>query len=296
MLSAEGVQADPARLAALATLPMPKTARELRQFLQSANWIRGNIPRFSAITGPLQTLLTVALEGRKKTNATAASVQLEAAGWNSEHERVWKELKQAIAAAVPVGHTRDDYDVHLFPDASNDHWGVLLTQTPPGADQSDKPVEDWGHTPLAFLSGTFRGAESRWSTTDKEGYAFKEGCVRLEHFLHRERGFTVHTDHRNLVYIFNPDGRPGGIPKATAGRLDRWAMRLADYNFKIRHVAGEENTWADLLSRWGAVAKPCVVTARRARLKIPNRLGAVIWTMCGMEHERMSRQRRSGQR
>ena len=40
--------------------------------------------------------------------------------------------------------------------------------------------------------------------------------------------------------------------KQSAERLIRWGIELRDYNYIIHHIPGEENHWADLLSRWGA--------------------------------------------
>ena len=60
-------------------------------------------------------------------------------------------------------------------------------------------------------------------------------------------------DHRNLTYIFNPAGTVASIAKPQADRLERWAMFLRCFTYKVRHIAGEVNVWADMLSRWGAV-------------------------------------------
>jgi hypothetical protein len=67
-----------------------------------------------------------------------------------------------------------------------------------------KPLKDQVHQPLAFLSGSFKGAASRWPIVEKEAYAIVETCKRLKYLLLRERGFHLFTDHRNLQYIFNP--------------------------------------------------------------------------------------------
>ena len=34
--------------------------------------------------------------------------------------------------------------------------------------------------------------------------------------------------------------------------VERWSIRLAKFNYNIAHINGEDNLWADLLSRWGA--------------------------------------------
>jgi hypothetical protein len=50
--------------------------------------------------------------------------------------------------------------------------------------------------------------------------------------------------------------------------LQRWALELQRFNYEIEHISGEENVWADLMTRWGAptVTADCgirSVTVRR---------------------------------
>ncbi|OWZ13085.1 hypothetical protein PHMEG_00013655 [Phytophthora megakarya] len=35
-----------------------------------------------------------------------------------------------------------------------------------------------------------------------------------------------------------------------ADKLQRWAMVLTVYRYVIEHISGENNVWADILSRW----------------------------------------------
>ncbi len=38
----------------------------------------------------------------------------------------------------------------------------------------------------------------------------------------------------------------------TEEKLQRWALSLNAFPFTIEHVSGEDNVWADLLTRWGS--------------------------------------------
>ena len=86
------------------------------------------------------------------------------------------------------------------------------------------PVEDMSHEPLGFLSGTFRGSQQRWATTDKECFAIVSTFRRLEYLLWN--GVRIHTDHRNLAYIFNPEACVSSVAKTTAQRFDQWKAVL----------------------------------------------------------------------
>src|SRR6267154_6279719 len=51
----------------------------------------------------------------------------------------------------------------------------------------------------------------------------------------------IETDHKNLTYWKSP--------WKLTGRTARWHEKLQDYNFKILHLTGKNNTPADALSR-----------------------------------------------
>jgi hypothetical protein len=39
-------------------------------------------------------------------------------------------------------------------------------------------------------------------------------------------------------------------------------LELQSYNYKIQHIKGEDNVWADLLSRWGAAGEIALKSRR----------------------------------
>lgn len=53
--------------------------------------------------------------------------------------------------------------------------------------------------------------------------------------------FTIITDHKALEVIYSPKSKP-------PARIERWALRLQQYDFDIQHRPGEGNP-ADVLSR-----------------------------------------------
>jgi hypothetical protein len=77
-----------------------------------------------------------------------------------------------------------------------------------------------------------------------------EAIGRLRHFLLREKGFVIFTDHRNLVYILDPSARANETRRHVCDRLERWSTKLLAYKYKICHIAGADNVWTDLLTRW----------------------------------------------
>ena len=99
--------------------------------------------------------------------------------------------------AVALSHPKDGYEVLMFPDASDNHWGSFSTQVSTAELEGGVEVEKMSHEPLGFLSGTFLGSQQRWATVDKKGFAIVSTFGRLEYLLWG--GVHIYTDHRNLA-------------------------------------------------------------------------------------------------
>ena len=262
VISANGVAHSSKRVAELVGIPTPTNAGDLQQLLCAVNWMRASIPCYSELTAPLYEILEAAMTsaGSRKKNKLLR-VPLASVGWDERHDECVRKTKDALLCIVPLAHPRADHMVCLFTDASQDFWGACATQVPLLDAPKDPSEQD--HVPLAFLSGKFTGAQLRWPIIEKEAYAIVESCKRLEYLLQRPGGFQLYTDHRNLIYIFNPLATDANMARYQVDKLQRWAMTLTTFTYSIQHVAGESNVWGDLLSRWGA-EKPDVneVTVR----------------------------------
>jgi hypothetical protein len=73
------------------------------------------------------------------------------------------------------------------------------------------------HQPLAFLNGSFSGAQLHWRVIEKEAFPTMELIARLRDFLVAEQAFRIFTDHRNLMFV-NPVTRSGHFRKQTADK------------------------------------------------------------------------------
>ncbi len=205
------------------------------------------------------------------TKGKVAKVTLDDVGWTKEHSDCFETCKRMIGSAALLAHPDPTKHVCVFTDASDLHWGAVISQV--SMDIMDKPVEDQDHAPLMFVSGTFSGAASRWAIVEMEAYAVVETLRRGDYLLHRPGGFDLYTDHANLKFIFNPASINAAVPKYTAAKLDPWALLLMGYDYRIRDIAGDDNVWADLLSRWGSTPTICAifrVPLKAAPLEDPN--------------------------
>ena len=166
-----------------------------------------------------------------RTKQVAPSRAVAPGDWTSELVAAWDQAQDMVAHAVTLHHPREGCAVLMFPDASDEHWGSFLTQVPQSEFESGVPVEDMSHEPLGFFSGTFRGSQLRWATVDNEGFAIASTFRRLEYLLWG--GMHIHTDHRNLACIFNPEVCVSSVPKTTAQRLEHWKAVLGQYDYTI---------------------------------------------------------------
>ncbi|GBE85800.1 hypothetical protein SCP_0803220 [Sparassis crispa] len=126
--------------------------------------------------------------------------------------------------------TRSAYCDFITCDASDFRTGALLS---------------YGVTletarPVAFESCTLKGAELNYPVHEKELLAIVR-ALRKWHVDLLRVPFTVYTDHRTLENFFRQ--------KELSRRQARWQEFLAQYDFDIKYIKGEENIAADVLSR-----------------------------------------------
>jgi hypothetical protein len=249
LIAENGIGRDPERIKALRKLPAPETAQELQQFLCSINWMRASIPGYNMLVAPLAKVMEEAYQlAGGRTKSKVAKLQLSAIGWGVQEIEVLSQCKDALEHAVQLAHVDFEKELCVFTDASDGYWGAVVSQVP--KEHINRPLDQQDHSPLMFFCGSFSDASSRWPIVEKEAFALVETVRRADYLLHRPGGFRSFTDHKNLRYIFNPASELASVPKYTADKLQRWGLMLMGYEYTIYHITGEENVWADLLSRW----------------------------------------------
>ncbi|OWZ18107.1 hypothetical protein PHMEG_0007862 [Phytophthora megakarya] len=136
-------------------------------------------------------------------------------------------------------------DILFFTDASGTIYGIVVTQVRDW--DASLPVDKQNHELVVCKGGTFKHSELNWSVVEKEAFLIVYAYQDLEYLLHRPKGFRLFCDHANLAYIFAPDVE---LKKHVRDQLQRWAMRLCGVHCTIEHIRGEQNVWADIISRW----------------------------------------------
>jgi RNase H-like domain found in reverse transcriptase/Integrase zinc binding domain/Integrase core domain len=121
----------------------------------------------------------------------------------------------------------------LCTDASRYGLGVALLQF---------EGEDKGWLPVGFASRKMKGAEPRYTTTEKECLAVVFGLRKFRHLLHGE-DFEVVTDHIALTWLLSL--------RKPKERLPRWIVEIQTFGFEILYKRGDGELMAvpDALSR-----------------------------------------------
>ena len=116
IVNSQGVRPDPEPVEAILKYPRPSTVKHLRQFFDSVNFYRRFIPHSAKI----QQVLNAQLCGSKRNN-----VPIE---WSNELERVFNELKNALANAAMLAHPIMGAPLLISADASDYATGAVLQQ------------------------------------------------------------------------------------------------------------------------------------------------------------------------
>ncbi|UYV65610.1 K02A2.6-like [Cordylochernes scorpioides] len=101
------------------------------------------------------------------------------------------------------------------------------------------------HRLVGFAFPTLTPAEKKYSQMERETLGIVFGVTRFRNYL-LGNSFTLRADHKLLVTLFSENK---GIPTIAANCIQRWAIILSAYWYKIEYIKGTSNTEADILSR-----------------------------------------------
>ena len=219
LVSASGIRPNPEKTAALSDFPVPKNVSELRSFLGLANQLGHFVPDVSQMTVKLRALL-------KKDNAFV---------WLPVHQQAFERTIELLTSPMVVFPYDPSLPTQLLTDASRLHGiGFALMQVDPTGK----------HRLISCGSRSLTDAQRNYATIELECMAIKWGIEKCEYYLRGNQGFSVITDHKPLVGIFNKPLHDLGNE-----RLYRFRERLVDFNFEVSWCPGKSHFVADALSR-----------------------------------------------
>lgn len=214
IVNRSGLNTDPEKVSAIVNLPVPRTVRQVKQLLGMVSWYRRFLPDLSTIVAPLTAL-------------TKKNVRFK---WSPQCEEAFSKIKDALISSPILSCPNFEHPFILQCDASSYGVGAVLSQHYDGKEHV-----------ICYLSRALTKGEQNMTVTEKELIAVIWACEKLRCYL-ENTFFTVITDHHSLIWLNNL--------KNPTGRLGRWALRLQQFDFEIKHRPGKDNAVPDCLSRF----------------------------------------------
>ena len=222
LLSAKGRRPIPEYVEGILNIKAPTSTKELKQLQGRLTWINGfigsrmgervKITSFSHLIDPI---LNVSRQAPFK--------------WTQEADKALETIKDRMTKAPFISFSDPNLPYVLITDASDTALGGMLCQK-----KGDQ------YRVIGTVSKCFTPAERRWSTTEREAYAIVYCVKKFSYFLSRNH-FTIFTDHKSLTFM---DRKTFNNAK-----ISRWQEELSQYSFHVQYLEGDENVWADWLSR-----------------------------------------------
>ena len=235
-ISPQGIKPDPSKVQALSAFeltekekagkPLKSAVKRLQSFLGLAQYYRRFIKDYSKIAKPLH-------------NLTRDSVSWV---WDSKAQHAFDTIKQKLSSAPLLSYPDFNLPFTLQTDACKDGLGAVLCQHFPSTETC--PARE---VVIAYASRSLTDAEASWvgGVKEWEALAIVWACELFKHYL-IGRKFIVQTDHSNLQWLLQQKN----------GRLERWAMRLLEFDFALQYRPGSSNANADALSRHPWTGEP----------------------------------------
>ena len=214
-----GIYTSDRKVEAIQQALIPENTQQLKSFLGLVHYYGKFIPHLSSLLHPLNQLL--------KANTTWF--------WSDLCEQAFQEAKQKLASAPVLVHYDPLLPLRLAGDASQYGIGAVISQVGLNGDEQ----------PVAYASRTLSTPEKNYSQIKKEALSLIFGLRKFHQYMYA-RNFTTVTDHKPLLAILGPKKN---IPALAAARMQRWALLLLAYNYKLEYHPTQAHGNADGLSR-----------------------------------------------
>jgi hypothetical protein len=238
-----GMRADPKKIDRILDWPKPTTSTNVRGFLGLTRYLAAFLPALAEHTSILTPL-------------TTKECDREFPIWTSEHQKAFEAIKQLVTGVeclTVINYDDTTKKIFVTTDASDRRTGAVLSFG-----------ETWENArPVAYDSYQLNDAERNYPVHEKELLAIIKALKKWRTSLLGTH-FEVFTDHRTLEYFQSQ--------KDMSRRQMRWSMYLADFDYDITYIRGEDNTAADALSRMpDATPNPLLAACALAYTRSPSR-------------------------
>uniref|UniRef100_A0A1B6L0V9 RNA-directed DNA polymerase n=1 Tax=Graphocephala atropunctata TaxID=36148 RepID=A0A1B6L0V9_9HEMI len=219
IIDAEGLHPVLDKVEALKQAKSPQNVTELKAYLGLLNYYHKFIPNLSTKLEPLYRLL------HSKAKFVFCKEQID----TFVNSKTWLEKYNVLS------HYDDTKELVLCCDASSVGVGAVISNR--DSNGNEKPIH--------FASRTLSKHEQNYAHIEREALAIMFGLKKFHRYLYG-RSFVLQTDNKSLSIILDPSKC---IPPMSAMRIQRWALLLSSYNYKVEFCKGKDIAHADYLSR-----------------------------------------------
>ena len=224
VISKDGIRANPDKVRAIASMPPPKTVREVRSLLGMAGYYRQTIEKYAHMVEPLVFLTRKHAKFR----------------WGEAQQKAFEDVKKALSSSPVIAYPQPNKPYKLYTDACDYAIGGILVQE--DAQGTERVVH--------YLSHQLSATQRKWAAIEKEAYAVVYSVKKLHPYLFGANT-TVYTDHKPLRCLFTK--------QMNNTKVQRWGILLAAYGIRIEYIQGSRNIRADMLSRLHSPDEICVI-------------------------------------
>lgn len=225
----------------------PKYGNELSQFLYALNWIKMTILQArESITWLRENVLEVLYAKCKTRTEKALAAQLIGLLWTEKAQYHFDNIKRCVKNHISLAVPDYNKQFCIFTDSCDFLWSFLVTQI--SLDDINKDFHEQRHEILCTMDNKYSTAERKYHISEKEAAPIVFGLKRFGYlFQMLDRPVLIYNDHKNIEAIFNPNRE---YNQAVLSRLYRWSLQIQQYWYKLIHIDGLKNLWADMMSRW----------------------------------------------
>uniref|UniRef100_A0A914GZI6 RNA-directed DNA polymerase n=1 Tax=Globodera rostochiensis TaxID=31243 RepID=A0A914GZI6_GLORO len=214
-LTAGGFKPSLSRIEIIKEMEVPTNVKGVKHVLGKAGFYRRHIENFAMVVEPL---LQLTRQGNKFE-------------WGMAQQQAFDKIKDLLTQAPNLIFPDYSKPFHIFTDASTVGQGGVLMQ---------KNELSGTFSAISYCSRTLSVSERKWPAVQVELSAIVYALREFRPFIFMS-DVELHTDHKPLAYLLKKsDSSP---------QLGRWLIELQNYQIKIVHIAGKQNSLADALSR-----------------------------------------------
>ncbi|KAI5148608.1 hypothetical protein ENBRE01_0423 [Enteropsectra breve] len=218
IVSGNSVKPAKSKVEAINNYRRPNNIKELRSYLGLLNYCRQFIPNLSEVVEPLNGLL------KGETKRSSKKIV-----WTDPTIKSFKDSRHLLSEKTLRTQPNFSKEFILTTDASETAIGAILSQEDCEGNEAM----------ISSYSKTLDSAQRNYSVTDKELLAAVKSMEHYRRYLLGKK-FTLKTDHRALESM--------KTAKNPTSRLLRWTLKLQEFDYDVKYIAGEMNG-ADGLSR-----------------------------------------------